>query len=249
MHYTRFLLNSLLGRETVIATTLLGVPVRLGIEARREIRRAHAIAHEAALVERIWAHLAGGDVVYDVGANIGVISLLMAMCPAGAESRIHSVEPEPRNFRRLTRNIELNGLGERIRPHQLALGATEGEVDLFVRGTAGEGRHSIATQRGATGSIRVPLTTMTAFASANGGPPDVVKIDVEGAEGQVLAGMADLVRNGQPREIFVEIHPKGERDRMPDGKSIQDWLTERGYSMAWENERRSGQHRHYQRRT
>ena len=106
MHYIPFIFNRLLGRETVIKANMLGVPVRLGVEARREIKRAHDIAHEAALVERIWGNLANGDVLYDVGANIGVISLLMAMCPAGAGCRLHSFEPEPRNFRRLARNIE-----------------------------------------------------------------------------------------------------------------------------------------------
>ena len=245
MHYIRFFLNRITGRETVLNTRILGISLRLGIAARREIRRAHAISHEKALVERMWAHLQEGDVIYDVGANIGVLTLLMALHPAGTSARVHCFEPEPKNFGQLSHNIALNGLTERLTPHQMALGAEEGEVDLFVRGTAGEGRHSIATASGSTGAIKVQLSTMASFARTAGEAPNMLKIDVEGAEGQVLAGMADLVDSQRPREIFMEIHPKGDRDLMPDGTTIGDWLGERGYSLAWEGERRSGQHRHY----
>ncbi|CAN0493155.1 unnamed protein product, partial [Hapterophycus canaliculatus] len=112
-------------------------------------------------------------------------------------------------------------------------------------GTAGEGRHSIATDKGATDSILVKLSTMSQFAEENGRFPTVVKIDVEGAEGQVLAGMEKLMDNHPPREIFMEIHPKGDGDAMPAGEPIHDWLEARGYTMAWSNKRRSGEHRHY----
>ena len=245
MHYIRFVLNRVLGRDTVLDTCILDQSLRLSIAARREIRRARAISHEEALVTRMWDHLAPNDVIYDIGANIGVLTLLMAVHQRGTSATVHCFEPEPKNYRQLCRNIELNGLSDRVTPHQLALGTEEGEVNLFVRGTAGEGRHSIVAQAGSTDMISVPLTTASAFADKSGAAPDVVKIDVEGAEGQVLAGMARMMEQRHPREIFMEIHPKGDRDLMPSGDTIQAWLTQRGYELAWENERRSGQHRHY----
>lgn len=266
MDHIRFILNRLLGRNTVVTIAPLGEPpLRLTIAGRREIKRAHQVDREAPLLRRMFQHLEEGDVIWDIGANIGVISLLLARHGPGRTARIHSFEPEPRNFRQLTRNLELNGLSDRVTPHQLALGAEEGEVELFIRGGPGEGRHSIAAARGSTGSIQVPLTTATAFARKHDAWPTLLKLDVEGAEGQVLAGMAELMDQRPPRDVFLEIHPKGDGDRMPgaagagvttDGgkvptaatpPTIHDWLLSRGYTLGWNDPRGSGEHRHYRR--
>jgi FkbM family methyltransferase len=222
-----------------------GLAFRLVVTTRREVRRARELDHETELLERLREIIRPGDTLYDVGANIGLISLLTALHPSGASVRIHSFEPEPRNFAHLQRNLELNGLGDRVRAHAVALGAEKGEAVLHVRGAEGEGRHSIATDKGSSGSIRVPLTTADEFARSVGEPPDIVKIDVEGAEGQVLRGMGNLLESGRPRELLLEIHAKGGGDRMPDGEAIHHWLGSRGYVLAWQNRRRSGEHRHY----
>ncbi|MFK7995691.1 MAG: FkbM family methyltransferase [Granulosicoccus sp.] len=245
MNKLRFYINKLLGKPTVGDFNLLGQTITLGISASREIRRAHDIEIESELLEHMRPAMQPGDVLYDVGANIGLISILMAKHESGASAQIMCFEPEPRNFSQLANNISLNQLNERLSCHQIALGAAEGEIALHVRGTAGEGRHSIATDKGATDSIQVKLTTMSQFAKVCGKPPTVVKIDVEGAEGQVLAGMEQLMEAHPPRDIFMEIHPKGDGDAMPDGELIHSWLAKRGYAMMWNNTRRSGEHRHY----
>ena len=198
MDTLRLLINGLLGRETVLETEILGQPLKLVITARRELRRARKMWHETALVERMRATLVEGDVLYDIGANIGLISLLMGLHPQGRRVRIHGFEPEPLNFEHLERNIDVNGLADRVSAHRTALGARDGEVDLFVRGSAGEGRHSIAEERGSTASIRVPLRTATRFAAESGDSPTMIKIDVEGAEGQVLAGFDEMMRSAPP---------------------------------------------------
>jgi FkbM family methyltransferase len=241
----RMLVDRLRGRETVAAVELLGSPFRLALTSRRELRRVRSLAGEAELLERMRRHLLAGDVVYDVGANVGLMSLVLAGHRVEPRVRIHSFEPEPANFHHLSRNIELNGLAQRVIPHQLALGATDGEAELFVRGGAGEGRHSLASARGSTGSIRVPLRTLASFARSVEDPPDFLKIDVEGAEGQVLAGLEPLLPHARPRELFIEIHPKGDGDRMPDGSAIADWLTQRGYERVWERRDGSRLQQHY----
>jgi hypothetical protein len=68
---------------------------------------------------------------------------------------------------------------------------------------------------------------------------------VEGAEGEVLAGMDGMMNENRPRELFMEIHNKGGEDRMPDDKLIDDWLAERKYERIWEKRRGHGRHRHY----
>ena len=187
------------------------------------------------------------DVLYDVGANIGLVSILMAKYAAELSATVHCFEPEPNNYRQLSNNIHLNNLDNFIVCHKLALGDIEGDVDLHVRGShAGEGRHSIATGKGATSHIPVKLTTMSRIVGWTGQVPTIVKIDVEGAEGRVLSGMQDLIRDHPPREIFLEIHAKGDGDSMPNGESIDEWLRQRGYSIVWKNTRRAEENRHYQ---
>lgn len=245
MNLFRFYLNKLTGKPSVFDFKLLGQKVTLGIAAPREIRRAREIEIESELVQHMRAVLREGDTIFDIGANIGLISILLANGEKGGQSQVHSFEPEPRNFRQLSNNIGLNDLSARVHPHQLALGASEGQVELHIRGSEGEGRHSIATSKGATGAISVELTTMANFCARENLTPNIIKIDVEGAEGQVLAGMDGLLQDSPPADVFLEVHPKGDGDLMPDGSTIQDWMLARGYELAWNNVRGSGEHRHY----
>lgn len=241
----RLLVDKILGRETVLDFDVLGTPMRLAVVSRREIRRAHATGKEVEFVGRMVEALREGDTIWDVGANIGVISLLLIGRTEGEASRVHAFEPEPQNFRQLLRNIAENGREDRITAHRLALGDRIGEIELFVRGGPGEGRHSTVAAAGSTGTIEVGVQTADAFAASDGAPPDLVKIDVEGAEGRVLAGMESLLAGGRPRELFMELHPKGEADRMPDGSAIHDWLAERGYERIWQSGHGSRAHCHY----
>lgn len=241
----RLIFNRLIGRPTIVNADLLGQPVKLDITAKRELRRARKISHETDLVIRLREYLRDGDTIYDIGANIGLISLVMALHPSGSNSKVHSFEPEPKNFDQLQKNIALNGLAGRVIPQRLALGSSEGEVQLFIRGTAGEGRHSIAEAKGSTDSISVPLKTATNFARETGDLPTIVKIDVEGAEGQVIVGFEELIGEHPPRDFFMEIHSKGDGDKMPSGETIDAWLTDHGYDLVWSVGRRSGEHRHY----
>lgn len=244
-NYLRHALSRVTGRQSELQIELAGEPVKLAISNAREIRRAHAIHHELDFVERIREHLAEGDTIFDIGANIGVLTLLMARHPNSVRSTLYSFEPEPRNFTQLQQNIALNGLQSRVIPKQIALGASDGQASLHVRGEAGEGRHSIAESSGATDAITVALTTCESFARQENAMPNVLKIDVEGAEGQVLSGVTGLLDSNAPRDIFLEIHNKGDRDNMPDGTLIHDWFENHNYKMVWNVERRSGEHRHY----
>jgi len=249
MDELRLLLNRLRNRETIVSLQLPGElePLLMAVERRRELRRIRSATDEGPLIRRILDHLAPGDTCYDVGANIGVISLLLGR-RCGTGGRVYAFEPAGANFGPLVRNIRLNGLEDSVFPEPAALGAEEGDVELHLRGkAAGEGRHSITETRGSTGSIRVSLRTMTRFAADRDAPPDLVKIDVEGAEGQVLAGAEGLLLQRPPRDLFMEIHPKGDGDRMPSGEPIREWLEARGMELAWERRESSRLHQHYRR--
>jgi FkbM family methyltransferase len=241
----RFWVNRLFGRATDIRFAPLDeAPLKIRVRSRRELRRTREVKREGPLLRRMLDAVGEEDVLYDIGANIGVLSVILGRRTGG---RAFAFEPEPRNFESLVENLRINGLDGRVEARRLALGDEVGEVELFVRGEAGEGRHSIAASEGSTGSIRVPLTTVSHFARETGVSPDVVKIDVEGAEGRVLAGMEALIRERPPREIFLELHAKGEHDQVPgpEPSTVDEWLTARGYVCAWADPRGPEEHRHY----
>ncbi len=239
--------SRLCGRDYPLEATLFGRRIRFVVTSRRELRRVAEVSYEGDFLQRILAHLQPGDVFFDVGANIGLVSVIVGSQPALASGRIFAFEPEPRNLRQLRRNFEANGFGPRAIGEDVALGGQDGTASLHVRGPVGDGRHSLVAAKGATGVVEVTVMTMTTFCATRAVSPDVVKIDVEGAEGEVLAGMDELLAGGRPRELFMEIHNKGGRDRMPDGETIDDFLQARGYRRQWEENRGSGQHRHYRR--
>lgn len=245
MDSLRFLWNRVRGRPTTLDIRLLDIPIRLIVDARREIRRARSVAAEEGLLGQLFDALEPGDTVYDVGANIGVIGLLVALHPRGLSARIHCFEPEPQNLSALRRNVAANRLEDRIECHQEALSDTAGEIELFVRGGPGEGRHSTVAKAGSTASITVPMCTLDDMARRSDSAPTVLKIDVEGAEGRVLAGASECIESRSVREVFLELHDKGEGDRMPDGRPIGDWMRERGYQKVWENERGRSRHCHF----
>ncbi len=223
-----------------------GRSARFSIQGWEELRQARPGPAELAVLRRIVDHLEPGDVVYDVGANIGFVSLVVAAHLDGPSASVHCFEPEPRNFESLVRNIGLNGPEGRVVPHRLALGSEAGEAELFVRGGPGEGRHSTVSPGRSDRSIRVPISTVSEVVDQLAPAPNVLKIDVEGGEGRVLAGMGPwLDGGGRLREIFLEIHPRGEADRMPKGEPIDEWLAGRGFSAVWEGKEGSRLHRHY----
>jgi len=246
MGRTRFYFNKLLGKPSVFDFQLLDESVRLDIASTQEIQYARDIGVERELVDLMRDTVTNGDTIFDIGSNIGVLSLLLAKHDNGVDSTVHCFEPEPKNFHQLSKNIEHNTLMGRLHPHLLALGSKDGPIDLPTPSNERERRHSIAANKIATDPITVPMQTMDSFVEQHRVAPDIVKINAESAAGQVLAGMGALINSGAPRDIFLDIHPMGDDELMPDGRTpIENWLMDRGYTMAWSNQHRAIEHRHF----
>ena len=94
-------------------------------------------------------------------------------------------------------------------------------------------------------AIMIELDTMTAFAASRRLEPTLAKIDVEGAEVDVLRGMEDLLSQKIPRDIFIELHPGKMQEFAIDEAAIRDFLGERGYSLQWSSSREPEIHQHY----
>jgi FkbM family methyltransferase len=147
-----------------------------------------------------------GSVALDVGANVGAYALLLGQW-VGADGRVFAFEPAPEPFRGLGRHIALNHLGGVVQAVQSAVGAAPSTASFLLARTAGEGRLAGASENGG-GTIAVPVTTVDRFCAERQLTPGFIKIDVEGAELDVLRGARETIRRCRDRlALFVEMHP------------------------------------------
>jgi FkbM family methyltransferase len=190
-----------------------------GLTCYASAGRGELNAFREVFVQRVYERLPefaprAGDVVLDVGANIG----LFALRHARAGARVYAVEPQPDAFGRLERNIAANNLGSRITALPCALGAVEGWARLV------EGRATPLTrvvpdlpacrdpgEPVAAGTVR--LHTLDALVAELGLPRiDLVKLDVEGAEVEVLRGGRWVLP--RVRRLVLEVHAPVLLDRV-----------------------------------
>jgi FkbM family methyltransferase len=191
---------------------IVGVP---GEEWRLAAYHAFRGVLEPGLTRRFRETLRPGMVVVDVGANVGMYTLIAARL-VGQAGRVISFEPTPRTFAILKDNIQVNGLLEtgRVEFHAVAIADRIGTARFGVY-TANNGHNTLFPAGGDAKVIDVATTTLDA-ALADVPRVDVIKIDAEGAEPLIWAGMsATLARNPGIR-IFVEFAPalleRGGRD-------------------------------------
>jgi FkbM family methyltransferase len=155
---------------------------------------------------RFFRQLVGpGMVVFDIGANVGYYTLQAAV-RVRPDGQVHAFEAVSSTYARLTRNLELNGLGN-VLAHQRAVSDRRGRVEIFVgdASNTGTSRLSANPANPSGRSEEVEALTIDEYVEAQGvGAVDVIKIDVEGAELAVLGGMNEVLRRGRPR-LLVEV--------------------------------------------
>ena len=144
------------------------------------------------------ARIRAGMVVYDLGANVGFYSVICARL-VGRTGRVVAVEPFPGSAEVVRHNARLNGF----------------DIDVLEAAVGGEvGRARLRTDRGGPVTYRldsegdgleVAVTTVDAMVAGGLPPPDLVKVDVEGAEVAVLHGMARTLAEHRPA-VLVEVH-------------------------------------------
>jgi FkbM family methyltransferase len=154
--------------------------------------------YEFAKQQRVAAAVKPGDVFFDVGAHVGFYSLL-ASSLVGETGRVFAFEPFPRNLGFLEKHLQLNGASNTT-VFKAAVSDRPGEL----RFREGEG-HSMG-QIHAEGTLVVPCVSLDDLYTQNAIPlPNVLKIDVEGAEAHVLRGAENILRRSQPT-IFLATH-------------------------------------------
>ena len=146
------------------------------------------------------------DIVMDIGANLGWFTVQMARrVPRG---ECHAFEPVPHLFQRLQHNCALNGLEKNIRLTQTALGNDQGTVDIYQFTNTAAGMSSLSKHgRSDYVTFSVPLTRLNTYIDAQRMDRiDVIKMDVEGAEMDVLAAGDKPFRLQRPPIWILEMN-------------------------------------------
>ena len=161
--------------------------------------------------------VAPGDVVYDLGANVGYYSLLASVL-AGERGHVYSFEPLPSNIAVLKRHIAMNHI-ENCTVLEVALAATDGDA-RFDPSSRGDMAHFSSE-----GSETVPTASLDSL--LNRGeirPPRVMKIDIEGAEYDALQGATQTISAHRPVILLATHGPEVHRNCL-------ELLRQRGYSV------------------
>jgi FkbM family methyltransferase len=158
-----------------------------------------------------------GDVVWDVGANVGFFTLLAAKL-AGRDGRVIAIEPVPRNLALLRRHLELNRVDNTTVIAQ-AVADAPGTARFDIAASASMGHLA------ATGAIEVPVTTIDALVASGLPVPRVIKMDIEGAESRALAGATRTLTHHRPL-MFLSTHGYAQNDE------CRTALEQLGYSVT-----------------
>lgn len=183
---------------------------------------------EEQILLAIEGHLARGGTFVDVGANVG-LHTVVASHLVGVSGSVIAFEPGSTMRVRVQENLRLNGLlNVDLRPY--ALGRTAGHADLYVLDETNDGESTLAKPLGKCRSESVEIRVLDdELANVRG--DCVVKIDVEGAEMDVLRGATRFVREVKPKAIFVECIGAYLQRFGSSRDEVHRWLRDAGYDI------------------
>lgn len=184
--------------------------------------------HEPAMTQWLLDNLSlqDGDVVIDIGANIGWYSLLCARLADARDVSIIAFEPDPLNHELLRSNVQRNRAVVACEP--LALADVNGAATLHQHSHSNRGRHSLLPIN-AVGSTEIETRRLDDYWSAQmfgDRVPRLIKIDIEGFELMALRGATKTL--ARCPLLIIEFSPSYMRKGNLDPADLRDLLLERG---------------------
>ena len=225
-----------IARHPVEQKTVGDTTVQFTITNRTEYARHRNLGGEGQIIKDLLSELESDDVVYDIGANVGTYTCFLS--DRLQPNQVVAFEPHPSNLVSLRSNLDLNNTDAVV--IERALSDTNGTAELMVASQdMGEGKHSLAMDSDGE-NIKVELATGDKLIENGEIPaPTVLKIDVEGAEYQVLQGLEQTLKSDLCRLIYVEIHPKHLNDYDTSPKDVEKLLKNKNYNVNSQNQNRS----------
>jgi len=234
------------GRHRLFATALqlaqaLGPPVvveidgfSLQLDLRDDVSRGLWCTRTFPQGQALQSLCQSGDVVIDVGASIGYTALTAARA-VGPAGRVVAVEPAERSFTLLKINAARN-FPERIAVVQAACDEDDGMTTLFVSGSS-EDFNSLRPDS-VVGNVHeevIRARSLHSLCEELHISPDIVKVDVEGAEWPVLKGLLKSAVH-TPRALLVEAYEPNSRGFGYLPSAMCEWLRGHGYHLSLSRE-------------
>lgn len=173
----------------------------------------------------------GGMTVIDIGANVGYYTLIAAEL-VGETGKVFAFEPEPENFKLLSRNVKLNKYGN-VDAVQKAVSNGTDSITLYIdRGNFGNRSLAKGNILVDGGEVEIETVSLDEFCAAhlNGRQLDVLKIDAQGAEGLILTGATEMLQRHAPI-IFMEFEPEMLRNMGTDPLDLLRGFSSLGYQF------------------
>jgi FkbM family methyltransferase len=205
--------------HTITAGPFRGIALFVDPESQEFSRQMLAGNYDAYFYTELLKHRIKGKIIFDIGAHIGFSTLTFAYC-VGTKGQVVAFEPNAENFTRLQQNLQRNpALASQTQIYPFALAAKNGkETFVFSRNIEDGSSSGSFLQSAHThlqksvyeedfGFVRRQVVTKTldSFIRSKKIVPDILKIDVEGAEASVLEGASECIRTHHPT-LYIELH-------------------------------------------
>lgn len=170
-----------------------------------------------------------GQVVLDVGANLGDVALKAAE-RVGQDGRVFAFEPDPVSFAKLTDNLKRNQFAN-ITAANIGLGEAAATLTMRVNSAGNRGGNVIGTKEGDEETFPIAIETLDGFVERQGlSRVDLIKVDVEGFEMSVFRGARQTLRRFRPR-LFVEVVDSHLRRHGSSSADLVAFLRDSGYRI------------------
>lgn len=217
-------------QDTWVDTKLsYNITMRLNIT---EFLQAHLYlfgSYELPTIKFIRSYLAKGGVCFDVGAQIGYLSLAMAVS-GNKNVLVYSFEPEPKNLERFNDNIRLNSISN-VNLISKAVSNNIDQLKLYMSRDHNAGTHSIIREdpNVTEDYVVVDATTIDTFVHEQEFHQlDLIKIDVEGAELEVVEGANETLKIFKPT-LIIELSESIQKTRNYSTVTFKSKMSEVGY--------------------
>ncbi len=183
--------------------------------------------YERHITEQMHNHIKAGDIVLDIGANIGLHTILLAKI-TGNSGQVHAFEPIPSIYTQLEKSIEKNNI-KNIRVEKFALGEKQEELDININlGCVASSSILDKDVSNMTTNIKIQVKALD---SLNLQKVDFIKLDVEGYEWNVIAGGMNTIKRYKPTIIFEYSPDYFRRAGNNDGNKILNFMIDNNYVM------------------
>lgn len=185
-------------------------PLRFYVASHVENFRILRYGGEQEILTRFLQLLQPADTVFDVGASVGLYCV--ATATVVQQGNVYAFEPDPETYAWLRKNVKLNRL-RNVHLLNWAVSNQTGEATLYTDGVEGYAPSLVKQEQpnAPAGERRIKTDTLDRQIAQGSLPvPDVLKVDIEGAEQLCLLGSQRLLGNEfgkKPRLIFLELHP------------------------------------------